>query len=81
LETPPVSGDEPVTSPDQLKPTISKRLSRFGAVLTILLLLAMAATGNQQGHIEDIFLIGLAALILLALIADFFLRRSGLRSE
>jgi hypothetical protein len=81
LETPPVSGDEPVTSPDQHKPTISKRLARFGAVATIVLLVAMALTGNQRGHVEDIYLYGTAAVIFLMLVVDFALRRSGLRSE
>jgi hypothetical protein len=76
----PVAGDEPVTSPDQHKPTISAKLSRFGAVVTILALLAMTF-GNHQGNIENLFLIGGAALLLLVLILDFILRRNGLRSD
>jgi len=41
----------------------------------------MALTGNQRGHIEDIYLYGIAAAIFLMLVLDFTLRRSGLRSE
>ena len=43
-----MAGDEPVTSPDQHRPTISAKLSRFGAVVTILVLLAMTV-GNHEG--------------------------------
>ena len=74
-----MSGEEPVTSPDQHKPTISKRLARFGAVTTILILLAMLY-GNHRGNIENIFLIGTAAVLTLLLVLDFVLRRLGLRS-
>ena len=80
-----MSGEEPVTSPDQHKPTISKKLSRLGAVLTIIALVGMALAsrlqGGQQGQIATIFLFGTAGLIFLLLLLDFVLRRSGLRSE
>jgi uncharacterized protein DUF2631 len=79
LETTTVSGEEEVTSPDQHRPTISKRLARFGAVATILILLAMLY-GNHRGRVEDIFLIGTAAVLALLLILDVVLRRLGLRS-
>ena len=75
-----MAGDEPVTSPDQHRPTVGKRLTRFGAVFTILVLLAMTI-GNHGGNVENIFLIGIAGLIALMLVVDFVLRRSGLRSE
>jgi len=74
-----VSGEEQVTSPDQHKPTISRRLARFGAIATIVILLAMLY-GNHRGRVEDIFLIGIAALLALLLVLDFVLRRAGLRS-
>ena len=74
-----MSGEEEVTSPDQHKPTISKRLARFGAVATIVILLAMLY-GNHRGRVEDIFLIAIAALLALLLVLDFVLRRLGLRS-
>jgi hypothetical protein len=75
-----VSGDEPVTSPDQHRRTVSPRLARFGAIATILILLAMTY-GNHQGRVEDIWLYSLAGLILFVLILDFVLRRNGLRGE
>ena len=84
LETAHVAGDEAVTSPDQHRPTASKRLSRLGAVVTILALLAMAWAAHlqpHQGHISDIFLIGTAGLIFLLLVLDVILRKAGLRSE
>ena len=68
-----------VTSPDQHKPTVSKRLARFGAVVVIIILLAMLH-GNHRGRTEDIFLIATAALLALALVLDFVLRRLGLRN-
>jgi hypothetical protein len=75
-----VAGDEPVTSPDQHRPTVSRRLARFGAVVVALALLAMTI-GNHIGNVENIFLAGLAGLILVTLIADVILRRNGLKSD
>ena len=57
-----MSGEEQVTSPDQHKPTISRKLARFGAIVTILALLAMLY-GNHRGNVENIFLIGIAGLL------------------
>lgn len=74
-----MAGDEPVTSPDQHRPIISRRLARFGAVVTIAVLLLMVV-GNHDGNVENIFLIGIAALIFVMLVVDVVLRRSGLKS-
>lgn len=73
-----MAGNEPVTSPDQHKPT-NMRAARMGAVLTILILLAML-TGNHEGNIETIWLLGLAALLAAILVGDWLLRKNGLRS-
>jgi hypothetical protein len=73
-----VAGDEPVTSPDQHKPGPAKA-ARIGAVLTIVALLAMLC-GNHRGRTEDVWLVGLAVLIAVWLVADWVLRRNGLRS-
>lgn len=73
-----MAGSEPVTSPDQRKPG-SRKASRIGAVFTILALLAMLI-GNHRGRVEDIFLIVIAAVLALILVADVVLRRNGLRS-
>ncbi|HLT11562.1 MAG TPA: DUF2631 domain-containing protein [Micromonosporaceae bacterium] len=76
-----MAGEEPITSPDQHRPTISKRLARFGLLATVLILVAMALGGNHEGRVEDIWVLGIAGLLLLILIVDFILRRTGLRSE
>jgi hypothetical protein len=73
-----VAGDEPVTSPDQHKPAHMKLL-RVGAVVTAVILVAMTV-GNHKGKVEDIFLVGSAVGLILLLIIDGWLRRSGLRS-
>jgi hypothetical protein len=66
-----------VTSPDQRKP-INPRKSRIGAVVLIVALLVMTL-GNHRGKVEDIWLVGLAALVVVMLIGDWILRRNGLR--
>lgn len=71
---------EDVTSPDQHRPTVSRRAARFGAIITIILLVLMAFVGNHQGGVEKIFLVSIAAVILLMVVLDFVLRRLGLRS-
>ncbi|MBG6067370.1 hypothetical protein DDE19_08815 [Micromonospora ureilytica] len=73
-----MAGSEPVTSPDQHKPG-HRKAGQIGAVLSALALLAMIC-GNHEGKVEDIWLIGLAALLLIIVIGDIVLRRSGLRS-
>lgn len=72
-----MADESPVTSPDQHKPG-HPRAARIGGVLAItsLLLLLM---GNHEGRTEDLWLIGIAALITAILIADVVLRRNGLR--
>jgi general stress protein CsbA len=73
-----VAGDEPVTSPDQHKPGPG-RAARVGAVLTIIVLLALLC-GNHKGRTEDVWLVGVAALLAVVLVVDWVLRRNGLRS-
>ncbi|MEH1053979.1 DUF2631 domain-containing protein [Micromonospora sp. CPCC 206171] len=73
-----MAGSEPVTAPDQHKPG-HRRSGRIGAVLSALALLAMLC-GNHEGRVEDIWLVGLAALLLAIVIGDAVLRRNGLRS-
>jgi len=72
-----VAGDEPVTSPDQRKP-VNPRKARVAAVVAVVILLLMTI-GNHKGRIEDLWLVGLAALIVLMIIGDWVLRRNGLR--
>ncbi|BCJ66990.1 DUF2631 domain-containing protein [Polymorphospora rubra] len=73
-----MAGSEPVTSPDQRKPG-HRKAGQIGAVVSALLLLSMVI-GNHEGRIEDIWLVGLAALLLLIVVGDIVLRRNGLRS-
>lgn len=73
-----MADEEPVIAPDQLKPGHPKA-ARIGAIATIVALLLMTL-GNQKGHVEDVWLIGTAALLTAILIGDWVLRRVGLRS-
>jgi hypothetical protein len=72
-----VAEHEPVTSPDQHKPG-APRAARFGAALVAVLLIALTV-GNHRGQIEDIWLLAIAAALILALVGDWVLRRNGLR--
>jgi hypothetical protein len=74
-----VAGSEPVTAPDQHKPG-HRKSGRILAVLSAGMLVLMALCGNHEGKVEDIWLIGIAALLLAVVIADAVLRRNGLRS-
>jgi hypothetical protein len=73
-----VAAEEPVTSPDQHKPS-NARLGRIGAVVVIISLLLMLC-GNHHGRVEDIFLIGTAGLLAAILVADWLMRKNGLKS-
>ncbi|MER7167053.1 DUF2631 domain-containing protein [Micromonospora sp. NPDC000207] len=73
-----MAGSEPVTSPDQHKPG-HRKAGRIGAVVTALALLSMLC-GNHEGRVEDLWLVGLAVLLLGIVIGDVVLRRNGLRS-
>jgi hypothetical protein len=75
-----VSSEEPVTSPDQHKRTVSPRLARLGAFFVIIVLVAMVFPRNYEGQVEVIFLLGTAGLLLLIVIVDWLLRKNGLRS-
>ena len=72
-----MAADEPVTSPDQHKPTPVKA-ARVAAVVTIFLLIAMLF-GNNEVDTGAPWLIGIAGVIALILISDAVLRRNGLR--
>jgi hypothetical protein len=52
------------------------RLIHIGGILAALFLLLMLK-GNHVGHVEDWFLIGFAAIILIAVGRDWWLRRRG----
>ncbi|MFI1237161.1 DUF2631 domain-containing protein [Nocardia salmonicida] len=52
----------------------SRKTFRIAAWVVIVALLGMTI-GNHQGHVEDIFLVGLAALMALILVGDSLTRR------
>jgi hypothetical protein len=71
--------EEPVYSPDQLKPGHRKwgRRGAIGAAIVVL----MFFWGNHEGNTENIYLILTAVLLVGAVIADVVLRRNGLKSN
>jgi RsiW-degrading membrane proteinase PrsW (M82 family) len=73
-----VAGTEPVTSPDQHKPTPIKA-ARIAGVISIIALLLMAFFGNHEGKVEEVWLIGIAVVLTALLVGDVVLRRNGLR--
>jgi ABC-type enterobactin transport system permease subunit len=74
-----VAGNEPVTSPDQHKPS-NVKAARIGGVVTIILLLLMLI-GNHRGRVENLWLIGIAAVIAALLVGDWLMRKNGLNSD
>jgi hypothetical protein len=72
-----VAGNEPVTSPDQHKPS-NMRALRGAAVVTAVIILLMTI-GNHRGNIEDVWLAAVAIGMLALLVIDWVLRRNGLR--
>ena len=70
--------DEPVTSPDQLKPRnrrVAYSYALAGAALILLLLLA-----DHPNGVEIAWAAGCAAAVVIAVVVDWQLRRNGLRS-
>jgi ABC-type Fe3+-siderophore transport system permease subunit len=74
-----VAGTEPVTSPDQHKPTPIKG-ARIAGTISAILLVLMAFFGNHEGNVEKLWLCGIAAGIIAILVADAVLRRNGLKN-
>jgi Protein of unknown function (DUF2631) len=72
-----VAEGEPVTSPDQHKQG-NRRRWRIAGVVSIVLILLMNF-GNHQGHVETLWLFGVAGLLAVMIIGDEVLRRNGLR--
>lgn len=74
-----MAGTEPVTSPDQHKPTPIKA-ARIAGVISAIALVLMAFFGNHEGHVEVIWLCGIALGIIAILVVDGVLRRNGLKN-
>lgn len=74
-----MAGDEPVTSPDQHRPT-NRKAAYAGGIMSIAILLAMQFGNNEPGWVDRLWLFGSAAVIAGIIVADVVLRRNGLRS-
>ena len=70
-------GNEPVTSPDQNKPT-NRKLAYTGGVITIVVLL-LFMIGNHQGRVEDLWLLVTAGVIAAGMLGDWLMRKNGLK--
>ncbi|MEV4532219.1 hypothetical protein AB0J82_00135 [Asanoa sp. NPDC049518] len=71
---------EPVIAPDQRKPGHRKG-GRIGAIVVAISLVLMQFCNNEVTGVERIWLNGIAAALVLAVIGDAVLRRIGLRSS
>ena len=71
--------EEPVYSPDQLKPG-NRKWARRGALGSAVLML-LFFWGNHEGNTENIFLVLVALSLVGAVVVDAILRRNGLRSN
>ena len=69
--------EEPVYSPDQLKPG-SRKWARIGALGTAAIML-LFFWGNHEGNTENIFLVVTALILIGAVVLDAVLRRNGLK--
>lgn len=74
-----MAGSEPVTSPDQHKPG-NRKAGRIGAILSAAALVAMMFNNNEVSGTAKLWLGGIAAFLVAAVIGDAVLRRNGLRS-
>lgn len=57
---------------------VSPKVQAIGGLLTVVFLLMMLR-GNHVGHVEDVWLIGTAVVILGILARDWWMRRRGWR--
>ncbi|WP_246281771.1 DUF2631 domain-containing protein [Fodinicola acaciae] len=71
--------EEMVTSPDQHKPG-PKKAARIGLLVVAVILLLMNF-GNHRGHVEDLWLCGIAAGLIAILLVDWALRKNGLKRD
>lgn len=68
-----------MTAPDQHKP-LNRKWWRIGGIVSIVALLAMLRPfNNHTGGVEDLFLVGTAAVIAAIMILDAILVRNGIR--
>jgi len=56
------------------------KFGRIGAVIATLVLLTFVI-GNHQGHVEDLWILGLALVMIIILVHDWRRRRNAWRSR
>ena len=71
--------EEPVYSPDQLKPG-NRKWARRGALGSAVILL-LFFWGNREGNTEYVFLVLIALGLVGIVVADAVLRRNGLKAD
>jgi hypothetical protein len=69
--------EEPVYSPDQLKPG-NRKWARRGALGTAVILL-LFFWGNHEGNTENLYLVVIALILVGIVVVDAVLRRNGLK--
>jgi hypothetical protein len=57
------------------------KLGRFGAWVAILILLSFVVGRNHEGRVEDLFVIGIALVMVLILLWDMRRRKNAWRSR
>jgi len=72
-----VASEEPVTSPDQHKPTPIRAIRIVSVVIIVLMVLMLF--GNNDVKTGAPWILGIAGGIAALLLIDAFLRRNGLR--
>jgi hypothetical protein len=70
--------EEPVYSPDQLKPG-HRKWGRRGALGSAVIIVLMALWDNHEGNTETVYLVLIALLLVGAVVLDSILRRNGLK--
>jgi hypothetical protein len=56
------------------------RFGRIGGWLTVLIVLAFLV-GNHRGRVEDVWILGIAVVMVIILVADIFRRKNAWRSK
>ena len=69
--------DEPVTSPDQRKPT--NRKVGYTVAIAAIVTIVVYVFGNHEGRVEDLWLLFTAVVIAATLAVDWAMVRNGLR--
>lgn len=71
--------DEPVVSPDQLKP-MNRKLALVGVIGTCLFLIALLSD-NRQYHIGQYACVGIVIGLILVVAIDWWARRNGISRD